>query len=102
MNFDVTPHGYLWITINKEPFMTQPPLRNLHAETILSQPKLEGFRRLATADLIDSLTPGQPGALKARPDGTIMDGHHRILVLRERGFDVDNLPREVLPHEGPQ
>jgi hypothetical protein len=24
-----------------------------------------------------------------------MDGHHRIKVLRERGIDVDILPREI-------
>jgi len=42
---------------------------------------------------------GEPGALKARPDGTVLDGHHRIVVLRERGFDVDALPREVVPHD---
>jgi len=24
-----------------------------------------------------------------------MDGHHRIHVLRERGVDVDALPREI-------
>jgi len=40
--------------------------------------------------------PGQPGSLKVRSDGTILDGHHRVEVLRERGIDVDQLPREVL------
>jgi hypothetical protein len=34
-------------------------------------------------------------ALKARPDGTVLDGHHRI-VLREREVGVDTLPREVV------
>jgi hypothetical protein len=24
-----------------------------------------------------------------------MDGHHRIHILRERGIDVDALPREI-------
>ncbi|MBI2317152.1 MAG: hypothetical protein HYU75_09155 [Betaproteobacteria bacterium] len=61
--------------------------------------KLEQFRRIATAEIIESLTPGKPGALKARPDGTVLDGHHRIVVLRERGVNVDTLPREVVPHE---
>jgi len=58
--------------------------------------KLDQFRRLSTAELVASLAPGRPGALKARPDGTVLDGHHRIVVLRERGVDVDVLPREVL------
>jgi hypothetical protein len=29
----------------------------------------------------------------------VLDGHHRIVVLRERGVSVDTLPREVVPHE---
>jgi hypothetical protein len=54
---------------------------------------------LSTVELIESLEPGRPGALKARPDGTVLDGHHRIMVLRERGVSVDTLPREVAPRE---
>lgn len=79
--------------------MAQPPLRLLHSEAILSSVKLVQFRRLSTVELIESLEPGRPGALKARPDGTVLDGHHRIVVLRERGVSVDTLPREVVPHE---
>jgi hypothetical protein len=59
--------------------------------------KLDQFRRLTTGELLESLALGRPGALKARPDGTVLDGHHRIVVLRERGVSVDALPREVVP-----
>ena len=45
------------------------------------------------------MVPGQEGCLKTRADGTILDGHHRIYVLRSRGMDVDNLPREVIVKE---
>lgn len=76
--------------------MEKAPLKPLHAEGSLSQPKLDAFRKLSTGDLIGSLRPGEPGALKVKPDGTIMEGHHRIHVLRERGVDVDALPREFL------
>jgi hypothetical protein len=75
--------------------MNRSPLKPLHSESSLSQPKLEAFRRLSTEQLIASLRPGEPGGLKARPDGTILEGHHRIFVLRERGFEVDTLPRDV-------
>jgi hypothetical protein len=71
-------------------------LKALHPESSLSQPKLTTFRRFSTEDLIDSLRPGGPGALKVKADGTIMDGHHRVYVLRERGVDVDALPRESM------
>jgi hypothetical protein len=61
--------------------------------------KLDQFRRLSTAELVESLASGGPGALKARPDGTVLDGHHRIVVLRERGVSVDTVPREVVSHD---
>ena len=79
--------------------MANSPLRLLHSEAILSQVKLERFRAVATAELIESLRPGQSGALRTRADGTVMDGHHRLVVLRERSVDVDAHPREVLPQE---
>lgn len=76
--------------------MDKVPLKSLHSESSLSRPKLAELRKLATDVLIGSLRPGQPGALKARSDGTIMEGHHRVYVLRERGVDVDALPREAV------
>jgi len=78
--------------------MSPTPLRSLHSEGSLSVPKLATFRKLATAELIDSLRPGQIGSLKVRADGTIMDGHHRVCILREREVDVEVLPREEWPH----
>ena len=77
--------------------MSKPPtLKALHSEESLVATKLEVFRRLGTDDLVASLRPDQPGSLKARPDGTMNDGHHWILVLRERGVDVDSLPRRII------
>lgn len=80
--------------------MSHPLLKSLHAESALSQTKIVTFSRLSSDELITSLKPGQPGSLKARPDGTVIDGHHRLRVLRERGIDIDALPREVIPKEG--
>jgi hypothetical protein len=45
---------------------------------------------------VRSLAPGQANALKARPEGTLLEGHHRIHILRGRGVDVDALPREIV------
>jgi hypothetical protein len=50
-------------------------------------------------ELIHNLKPGQPGSLKVRADGTMVDGHHRIKVLRDRSIDVDSLPREIIPKD---
>jgi hypothetical protein len=51
---------------------------------------------LTTDVLTQSLLPGQKDCLKIRPDGTILDGHHRIYVLRRRGVNVEALPREIV------
>ena len=79
--------------------MNQPPLKALHPGSSLSQPKLAQFNKLTIEELIESLRPGQAGALKVKRDGTMIDGHHRIKVLRDRGVDVDTLPRELFDEE---
>lgn len=76
--------------------MTVPPLQPLHPDHQLIALKLEQFRRLTTNELINSLRLGQPGSLKTKPNGVILDGHHRLKVLRERGINIDTLPREVI------
>jgi len=58
---------------------------------------IEYWRRQPTEDIVNSLQPGQPEALKVKSDGRIMNGNMRIKVLEERGFEVNSLPREVLP-----
>lgn len=81
--------------------MTNPPLKSLHPDSSLSQVKLTQFSKLSTDDLLDSLRPGSPGALKTRPDGTVIEGHHRLAVLRDRGVDIEALPREIIPKDAP-
>jgi hypothetical protein len=57
------------------------------------------MEKLTTEEIRSSLLPGRRHSLKTRPDGTILDGHRRIKLLRDRGVDVDSLPREVIsPH----
>jgi ParB-like chromosome segregation protein Spo0J len=75
---------------------SRPPLKPLHSDESLIKSKLDEYGRRSTEELIDSLKPGQSGSLKARPDGTIVDGHHRIKILRDRAVDVDSLPREII------
>jgi hypothetical protein len=73
----------------------QPPLRAIHGTIPL---KLQQLRKASTEQLLASLLPGQPESLKTRDDGCVLDGHHRLEVLRERGIDVDALPREIVPY----
>jgi len=79
--------------------MKSPPLKPLHPETSLVPSKLEYFKRQSSDHIKHTLQPGQRDCLKARPDGTILDGHHRIAILRLRGIDVDVLPREIITKE---
>ena len=76
-----------------------PPLKPLHADSSLKATKLAKMERLSTDELKNSLLPGLRDCLKTRPDGTILDGHHRIFVLRQKGVDVDRLPRDVVVKE---
>jgi len=76
-----------------------PPLRPLHPAASLIPAKLHEMENQTTDDLQNSLLPGQKGSLKTRPDGTILDGHHRVYILRRRGVDVDILPREIIVRE---
>jgi hypothetical protein len=78
---------------------SSPPLKFLHAEDSLISSKVQEFDRLSTEILLQTLAPGQSACLKTRLDGTIIDGHHRIHVLRKREIDVDALPREVILKE---
>ena len=76
-----------------------PPLKPLHPDSSLNAAKLAKFDRLSTEVLLASLVLGEDGCLKTRPDGTILDGHHRVHILRQRGVDVDSLPRDVVVKE---
>jgi hypothetical protein len=73
-----------------------PPLKPLHSQSSLNNTKLATFEKLSTEILVASLAPRQQAGLKTREDGTILDGHHRITVLRNRGIAVDDLPRDVV------
>jgi hypothetical protein len=74
-------------------------LKPLHPDSSLNAAKLAKMMRLSTEELLASLVPGRADCLKTRRDGTILDGHHRIYILRQRGVDVDNLPRDVIVKE---
>jgi len=72
-----------------------PPLKSLHPDSSLKTEKLAKIEKLSTEEIRASLLRGEH-CLKTRPDGTILEGHHRVYVLRQRGVDVDKLPREEL------
>jgi hypothetical protein len=79
-----------------------PPLKSRHPDGSINPVKLAQLERLSTEILITSLLPGLEDCLKTRPEGTILDGHHRIHVLRQRGVDVDGLPRKIVEKDQEQ
>lgn len=79
--------------------MSKPSLKWLHPESSLSPAKIDRFNKVPTEVLIESLQPGRQGSLKVRPDGTVLDGHHRLRVLCDRGIDIEALPREIVPRD---
>ena len=80
--------------------MEPPRLKLLHNQEALIPAKLIQINLLSTEQLMDSLRPGKAHCLKTRPDGTILDGNHRIHILMNRNIDVDVLPREVIEKDG--
>lgn len=69
-----------------------PPLRLMHSRSSLLEYKLVDFRKLTTGEILRTFESG-PERLFALSDGTVMNGHHRLVVLLERGFDINLLPR---------
>lgn len=76
---------------------TLPPPKPLRSEASLSNAKLAKLAHLPDEELLRSLQPGSEDCLKAREDGPPLGGHHRIYILRQRGVNVDTLPREIIP-----
>lgn len=70
----------------------KPTFRYAHK---LKESTLKHIRTWSTEKITDSLKPGSKSPLTVYKDGTIAQGNHRIQVLRERGINVDALPRET-------
>jgi RHS repeat-associated protein len=76
-----------------------PSLRVLHT-TSMSESNLDSIRKMSTADIIESLRPGNAmgtDPLTVNAAGTVLQGNHRVTVLIERGVDVNVLPRLPYP-----
>jgi hypothetical protein len=77
-----------------------PPLELIHDDSVYAvgpaRTSLEYWRTRPTVEIVDSLRPGRLEGLRVKPDGRVMNGNTRVKVLRERGFDADALPREIV------
>ena len=78
-----------------------PPLRRIHESVYEQDPNarksLEYFRTRPTEEIVESLRkiPGRVEYLIVKPDGRVVQGNTRVKVLQERGYPVDDLPREI-------
>ena len=76
------------------------PLVVIHSTDALQsgigQISLTFWKSRLTQEIVESLAPGQRESLRVKPDGRNMNGNTRITVLVERGYPIDDLPREEL------
>jgi hypothetical protein len=68
----------------------------VYEESRIARSSLDFHRRKSTEAIVESLRPGAVQPLIVKPDGTIIQGNTRIKVLEERGYPVNDLPRETL------
>jgi hypothetical protein len=78
-----------------------PPLRRIHPDSVYqtgaAKLALEYWRGRPTDEIVQSLQPGAAEALRVKADGRVLNGNTRLIVLEERGYDGNGLPREVIP-----
>jgi hypothetical protein len=84
------------VTSRKQTVFQHPPLRRMLSDDyirIYHRYALRRWRSEPTAHIVRSLQSGQLEPLWVAEDGLVWQGNVRILVLEERGFNVNALPR---------
>lgn len=66
-------------------------LRRLHSDQTLTQSTLDYLRGLNSDEIVQMLAEDGPERLRIRPDGTVLQGNHRVKVLEERNYDMASL-----------
>ena len=81
----------------------KPPLRRIH-DRVYEQDRdarrsLEYHRSRTTEEIVGSLQPRPDNkeGLRVKMDGRVFQGNTRIKVLEERGYPVNDLPRDEIP-----
>jgi hypothetical protein len=79
---------------------SQVPLQRMHSDETTMSSNLSGFNfwsRKSTEEIVQSLAPGAKSPLMVYANGTVAQGNTRIMILQQRGFDVNSLPRVPYP-----
>ena len=81
----------------------KPPLRRIHDAVYEhdrdARRSLEYHRSRTTEEIVESLRPRSDNkeGLRVKADGRVFQGNTRIKVLEERGYPVNDLPRDEIP-----
>jgi hypothetical protein len=71
-------------------------LIRIHSDPLIRSMSYKYWVAQPTKDIVRSLMPGSGSeALRVSGDGRVFQGNTRILILGERGYDVNSLPREA-------
>jgi hypothetical protein len=79
---------------------SQVPLQRMHSDETTMSSNLSGFNfwsRKSTEEIVQSLAPGAKSPLMVYANGIVAQGNTRIMILQQRGFDVNSLPRVPYP-----
>ncbi len=77
-----------------------PPLPLIHLPDSLRPSSLEHWAGKTTDEIVASLAPDAAAPLLVTATGTVMDGNTRVHLLKERGYDVEGMPRKLYEPEG--
>jgi hypothetical protein len=78
-----------------------PPLQRIHDSAYETDAdarrSLEYHRTRTTEEIVESLRPRPDNkeALRVKSDGRVFQGNTQIKVLEERGYPVNDLPRDI-------
>jgi hypothetical protein len=73
------------------------PLKIIHlVPPLQGSASYQDWDKKSTQEIVDSSGKDKKDGLKVYPDGAIANGNTRITILKERGVDVDNLPRDII------
>ena len=77
----------------------KPDLKKIHSDETIKKSNKTGYdywKNKSTDEIVRSLRPGQEEPLTVKPDGRVYQGNTRVLILEERGVNVNSLPRDII------
>ena len=95
-NYFVRPHPAVGEGVLAHNTLDCLKLKRLHPDSSLKPRALAHWRAETTEKIVQSLTTPGDEMLRIRPDGTVLQGNHRVKILEERGFDTSILRDDAI------